>query len=307
VKHNARASLFCAVLVSALVSAENAAAQPSTLQWQPNWPRFSAVETGVTALLTAQMISVLLWYPDPKDNWDGGILFDDAVRSSLRATTRAGRSRAALVSDVLYVALAAYPTLIDSVLVADQVHRQPDVALQTFAMNMEAYAVAGAVSLTVSRVGRARPLKSRCDQDPNYSPKCGNEANLNSSFISGHTTLAFTSAGLMCAHHQYLPLYGGGTPDLIACLTGVAAASTVGVTRMISDNHYASDVLLGMGLGWFAGYVLPVLLHYRPHRQSQSTSLLPTFRNSTLGVPMQMVLAPQLSPMGAGFTFAGSF
>jgi hypothetical protein len=32
------------------------------------------------------------------------------------------------------------------------------------------------------------------------------------SFISGHTLMAFTGAGLICAHHSHLPLYGGGVP-----------------------------------------------------------------------------------------------
>jgi membrane-associated phospholipid phosphatase len=306
VKHAATSRFLGALVLAAWMSAANAAAQPSALQWQPNWPRFSAAETGVTALLTAQMLSALLLYPAPEDNWDGGILFDDAVRAGLRSTTRAGRMRAATLSDVLYVALAAYPTLVDTVLVADQVHHQPDVALQMFAMNMEAYAVAGAVGLTVTHVGRARPLKSRCKQDPNYSPKCGDKAQENASFVSGHTTLAFTSAALMCAHHQYLPLYGGGPADLITCLAGVAAASTVGVARVVSDNHYASDVLLGAGLGWFAGYVLPVLLHYNPHRETGPASgVLPKF--APRAIPVRAVLAPQLSPTSAGFVFAGSF
>ena len=36
-----------------------------------------------------------------------------------------------------------------------------------------------------------------------------------------------------------------------------------GIARIVHDVHYASDVLAGAGIGWFYGYVMPKLLHFR--------------------------------------------
>ncbi|HEV8549343.1 MAG TPA: phosphatase PAP2 family protein, partial [Polyangiaceae bacterium] len=129
-------------------------------------------------------------------------------------------------------------------------------------------------------------------------------AQLNSSFMSGHTTIAFTGAGLICAHHQHLPLYGGGAPDLLACIAALGAATTAGAMRVAADKHYATDVLLGMGVGLFAGYGLPNLLHYGAGN-GQPRSLLPTFKSASAGI--DAVLAPAVGPSGGGLTLVGTF
>jgi len=33
-------------------------------------------------------------------------------------------------------------------------------------------------------------------------------------------------------------------------------------SRLMADRHYASDVIVGMGVGFGIGYAVPVLLHY---------------------------------------------
>jgi len=285
------------------------AEDPAGVDWSQDWPRFRPVEVAVTAVLTVQVATVFFLYPDPQHNWDTGILFDDAARDALRIRSKKGRDNAAAVSDYIYYALAAYPMLVDTALVTDLAHGKQDVAMQMFAMNFESYAFSGALALSLERIGRVRPLEAECRKDPNYSEKCSSEPELNSSYLSGHTAIAFTSAGLMCAHHQHLPLYGGGAPDLLACLTAVAAASTNGVLRVSSDNHYATDVLLGSMIGFFGGYGLPSLLHYgfTSGKKSPSASLLPTFRSNALGRDFAAVLAPQVDVEGAGLTLAGSF
>jgi hypothetical protein len=71
------------------------------------------------------------------------------------------------------------------------------------------------------------------------------------------------SAGLICAHHLNVPLYGGGAPDLAACGAAVGLGLATGVMRMTADRHYASDIIVGSVIGFGGGFGLPLLLHYR--------------------------------------------
>lgn len=85
-----------------------------------------------------------------------------------------------------------------------------------------------------------------------------------------------TSAGLICAHHLNVPLYGGGAPDIAACGTAVGLGLATGWMRMTADRHYASDIIVGTVLGFGGGFGLPLLLHYRglaPTRQVAGTTI----------------------------------
>jgi len=307
-RHAQRRSLFAVALAMLLscLSSRAHAQQATSVEWQQEWPRFRGIEIGVTAALALETGAALFLYPDPKANWHGGILFDDPVRNLLRLRTRGARETANQVSDVLYFTLATYPLVVDAGIVAGAVHGSGDVALQLMAMDLESYAFSGAIALSLEHIGRVRPEERGCRGDPNYSKDCGNPAQLNASFLSGHTTIAFTGAGLMCAHHQHLPLYGGGAPDLIACVTALSAATGAGASRIMADKHYATDVLLGMGVGLFGGYGLPMLLHYgATSGRSRPSALLPTFQSRELG--MTAVLAPAFDVTGAGLTLTGIF
>ncbi len=82
------------------------------------------------------------------------------------------------------------------------------------------------------------------------------------SFYSGHAAATATMAGLTCAHHQHLPLYGGGFADLAPCLAMIGVSLGAGATRIMADRHWATDVLTGWTVGALSGYVLPSVLHY---------------------------------------------
>lgn len=75
------------------------------------------------------------------------------------------------------------------------------VGVQSLAINLESYALAGAVALTGEKVGRTRPLARECERDATYDRRCGETGRNNASFVSGHTAIAFTGAGLTCVHH----------------------------------------------------------------------------------------------------------
>jgi hypothetical protein len=306
-----RSLLVTLGLIGALGAyAEEARAEdPPTVSWSPDWPRFRTAEGVLTLGMTLQAASVLLFYPDAKNNWDSGFLWDDAVRDGLVLSSRHDREQAAKISDYLYYAVVAYPILVDTVLVTDHVHEAPDVAGEMLAMNLETYAVTGGIAISFERIGRSRPMRRGCEQDPNYDAICNDEAEMNLSFLSGHTAAAFAGAGLMCVHHQHLPLYGGGAPDLIACLAGLSAATASGVLRIMSDNHYSTDVILGAGLGIFTGYFMPSLLHYgfTSGTRAPSASILPTFHAGAPGAELTAVLAPKIDTQSLGLTLVGSY
>ena len=274
------------------------------LEWNDHWPRFRPAEIAFTAGLTLNVAMALFLYPDPKNNWDGPILLDKPLRDLLTLQDRDARNVAASVSDGIYYALAAFPML-DTVIVAGAVHRNTDLTVQMLAINLESYALGGAVALSAEKAGRRRPMARTCEEDPGYDKKCGNEANLNSSFLSGHTTIGFVGAGLLCAHHLNVPLYGGGAPDTATCIAGMSAAITGGVLRVMSDNHYASDVVLGAGVGVAAGYLMPVLLHYGRSGGVRRESFLPHFSIPAAGA--YAVVAPMAGPTQGGVSLSGAF
>jgi len=73
---------------------------------------------------------------------------------------------------------------------------------------------------------------------------------------------AFTAAGLSCAHHTHLPIYGTRLADALACARDLTLAAADAILRIMGDRHYLTDVLAGGSIGFAFGYGLPVVLHY---------------------------------------------
>ena len=187
--------------------------------------------------------------------WRGGILFDDGARSALRLGTPDALDIAATVSDVLLVATMLGAVAIESTL-APLVQGDPDLALQAHSAHMLALGITlGLVEIVKHAVGRARPYTTGCENDPSR-PECGNGGDANASFYSGHTSMAFTSAGFSCAMHLSRHLYGDVGADVAACASSVALAAGTGLLRVAADRHYLTDVLLGAVTGFAVGYLV---------------------------------------------------
>ncbi|HEX6275575.1 MAG TPA: phosphatase PAP2 family protein [Polyangiaceae bacterium] len=308
-RHRAlRFGVGLATSLAVLALTPAARAEEEQVEWNPDWPRFRKAEIAFTAGMSLQFAAASFVYPQLENTWKGGVLFDDAARNALRLETRSARDTAQKVGDMLYYGLVAYPLVVDTAIVTWGIHGAGDVALQMLAMNLETYAFVGAVARSAEKLGRERPSAAECEKDPEYSAKCGNDGASNQSLLSGHSAAGFAGAGLMCAHHTNLPLYGGGAPDIAACAFGLTAATAVGTLRVMSDDHYATDVILGAALGLFGGYGMPMLLHYGFGDDSKpSGSLLPAFRAGRGGAEVSAVLAPTVTPDGFGVTLAGSF
>jgi membrane-associated phospholipid phosphatase len=128
-------------------------------------------------------------------------------------------------------------------------------------INLQASALTGVLTRSIDRlVVRQRPDVEPCREDPGYHDMCFRGPN--SAFPSGHTSGAFTGAGLVCAHHLELSLYGHVVADVAACGVNAAMALAVGMLRVHADRHYVLDVVTGALIGTTTGFAVPLIGHY---------------------------------------------
>lgn len=233
------------------------------LQWDPAWKRFDGLDTAITGAAGALAFGALLLEPGATRGSEPPAV-DASVRDSLRARTHAGRSLAANLSDVSAALVVAYPVLGDALVNAAGLRDSPDVAVQLSAVYLQAAAIAGALnSVTKVAVGRQRP----------YGRECGAERDLHSdeceprhryvSFYSSHASTTFTAASVSCAFGHYLPLWtktgAPGDGSLWPCIVGYSLAAGTGALRIVADQHYSSDVLVGALSGTLVGWIVPWL------------------------------------------------
>ncbi|HEY8926057.1 MAG TPA: phosphatase PAP2 family protein [Polyangia bacterium] len=239
-----------------------AASVPAAVAWRDDWPRFRVWEyAGTVAAGVTSFYFRRYRPPPPQAKWQGDNWFDDQIRSWLRAETPEGRRRSQYASDRLAELGYVIPFGID-LTVALFAHGQLPLAWQMLMMDLEAFAVSGLINnVLFYQVGRGRPSAHDCAASQAYDDLCAIGAN--ASLPSGHVLTIATGAGLACVHHRYLPLFGRPWADASACGFMVAATLATAVTRIMADRHYASDDLVGIAIGFGAGYGLPWLLHYR--------------------------------------------
>ncbi len=244
-----------------LVSVSGSAHALEPLAWNPAWPRFRPSEYVLTGVAGTASLGIYLGIrnPDPP-HWTGGILFDEAARNALRLTTRKELGTARFSSDVFALSTVTWAVGLDS-LTVPLARRKSEVAGQLVLMDAEAYAISTLITNSMFKlVGRARPSYADCENDPYFDSLC--HINDTSSFPSGHANFSFTAAGLSCAHHLHLALYGNRAADILACTGTIALASVTSGLRVFGDRHYVSDVLVGAMIGFGVGYGVPTLLHY---------------------------------------------
>jgi len=127
----------------------------------------------------------------------------------------------------------------------------------------EAIVLSGAVTGLVKGVaGRTRPFASPGDADA-FSLGSGFGSGTRASFPSGHTTAAFAAAAAVTEEAR------GWWPAgrwLVATVM-YGGAATVGLARMYDDKHWASDVVLGAGVGTISGLAVVRYNHARPRNR----------------------------------------
>ena len=107
--------------------------------------------------------------------------------------------------------------------------------------------------------GRARPYASP-GESGDFRLMSGVSDGARQSFPSGHTTAAFAFAAAMDQElrrsHPKVARWAG--PSLYA------AAALTGLARMHSDDHWASDVIMGAGVGTVSGLMVASFHADRP-------------------------------------------
>lgn len=298
-KHLARLVACASIAVSALTSSSASAADPPTtdpqaattaptvglfgvprctskqLCWAPSFNRVDVPELVLTGAAAGVALATNIAHP-LNTGWNGGILFDDQVRSALRVGSFDTQLEIRSGTDLGLALITTYPIVVDSLLVAYWYRGSADVALQMALIDAEAFAITGAIEGASNFLsGRTRPYQADC-ADPLLSKTgaCLTDTT-NRSFFSGHSAISFTAAALICAHHEELHLFDSAA-DHVACISGLLAAGTIGTLRIVSDAHYFSDVFVGAVVGTAVGLTIPLLHHYRGSGPSKSTAS--TFR-----------------------------
>jgi membrane-associated phospholipid phosphatase len=267
------------------------------LAWQPQWPRQRWWEYAITLGATGLLLYVEFGLEAPASaRWEGPILFDEPIRDSLRLPSLAARQTADLASDVFWGIAFSIP-LVDLLRVSLLPDRNLDLAWQLAAIDAQVLALVSlSTRLMLQLSRRKRPLEQECATNPDYDALCGANP---SSFFSGHSSMAATAAGLTCAHHKFIPLYRYPAADLGVCLAASFFATFTGLMRIMADKHYATDVLVGGGLGFSVGYWLPQLLHYAWPPQGSA----PGMSRKTF----QAIIMPQASEEQLGLMLLGRF
>jgi membrane-associated phospholipid phosphatase len=238
----------------------------TSLRWddarhsRADWPH--VVVAG--ALLAAGLVGYFALRPETP-RWTERNELDDAIREPLVLGSFEERETVADLTDALFISMLGFPILIDSILAAGVIRGSSDVALQTGLISAEVLSL-GLVAEVVSwQAARERPFLRECAEDPNYAAGCDDVGGPSpTSFAGGHALMSFVSAGVTCAHHTNLPIYGHPGADAAACISALALATGVAVGRLPADRHYFTDTLAGAGLGLLIGWLAPVLVHYHP-------------------------------------------
>ncbi len=223
---------------------------------------FGTSEIAALAFLSAGAAGFTLFADEQPPRWRGGILFDDDARDALRLTDHVDRRVADSVSDGLLLLLVGWPwadTLGSWAATGDR-----HLASQLGGVTALSFASVLFLNRLVKRAAsRERPYAAGCDggEPPEVDEGCESPSR-SESFYSGHSSVAFTGASLVCAHHTNLPIYGSRPLDLAACASALVLATGTALLRVMADRHYLSDVLVGALAGVLAGFVLPTLLHY---------------------------------------------
>jgi len=227
-----------------------------------NFPRFRLWEFIAAGAVSVGNIGLEVAYSHhPRDRWTRPILLDAPARSFFRGGTADSRELADDISDYLWHGTTYY-VLLDGLLtplVTDKLNT--DVALQLTLLNWQAVGMTGLLArIAHDTVGRTRPSLQGCTNEPDAENRCEFRG---ASFIAGHAAMTSANAGLACADHRALRLYGGGIPDAAVCPIMVTTAASVGVLRIIADKHWLSDTIVAWIVGGSVGYGMPYFLHFR--------------------------------------------
>lgn len=238
------------------------------LRWSTNHSYDGWALLGLAGATAATMM--LLDTNTGTGSWSSPVLLDGSVRNALRSPSLSGRNFANSLSDWSRNVMVAAPFVMDIAALQYWRGNDPDGALRSMVVAAQSFALNVFANELVKRIiSRERPYLAECGTDPGYNSNCHSVdvyhdayRDAYRSFYSGHVSMAFTGAGLICLNHSKLNLFNGNTTaDQLACAGAVGLASLTGLLRIVADQHYLSDVLVGAGVGFFSGYFFPGFFH----------------------------------------------
>ena len=118
----------------------------------------------------------------------------------------------------------------------------------------------GVAELTKGLFGRSRPYVTSDSNSSDFAFGKGFGGEDRSAFPSAHTAVAFAAAASVTSELAHL--WPGHTALVAPVLYG--GATLVGVSRMYHDKHWASDIVLGAGIGIFSGLKVVRYAHDHP-------------------------------------------
>jgi membrane-associated phospholipid phosphatase len=232
---------------------------PQALTWEPK------VDLPVTGALVAGWglteFAFKKRLAPPACRWCETNAFDSAVRSAFNPSlgpSPEGVPALHVASNLLgFVALPVSVLGLDALLAWREGGR-PD----TFAVDVVLILEATFSSLMVNQlvkfaVGRGRPYTFGATGE--QLAQGHDLADNNLSFYSGHSNFAFAavaSAATIAGLRGYRWAW-------VVWAVGLPLATTTAVLRLAADKHWATDVVVGSGLGLATGILMPTLLHGR--------------------------------------------
>jgi membrane-associated phospholipid phosphatase len=181
----------------------------------------------------------------------GAILFADKPVNRLAIQIRANKS---VVSASTYVTNfgGLYEAYTLAALGAYGLIFKKDKEKTTTLLATQAYITAAAIETALKYLtGRQRPsyynsitgLNNHTFRGPFYHFLKSDNSSYES-FPSGHTTVAFAAATVFAMEYKDIP---------IVPIIAYSAATSIGLSRIVQNQHWISDVLVGAALGFLSG------------------------------------------------------
>ncbi len=188
-----------------------------------------------------------------KTRWSTTNSFDRNIRDGLRADSKSSREAASTASDVMLGLTAGLLPLasIGKTLSERDCYEAYDMATDA----AEAFTLTLLLTTGTKMVaGRERPYVRECDGSPPGDASCG-DSDRKQSFFSGHSSMAAAGAGLSCSYAMKRKTWGDGrVARFTPCALGIGAALATGMLRIVDDDHWGSDVIVGLLVGASVGY-----------------------------------------------------
>ncbi len=237
-----------------------------TVHWDAAWTHSNAWDYTLAGVgVTGLVVGFAVFQPiRPPLRWDSPILFDADARKTLRVADFETREALETSAWVLWGAQVAYPVVVD--VPYAWARYGFSVARDLFWQDLVTFTIAGSIDLLIRDLsGRIRPNVYDCYVSGRTDCLDGVESTR--SFPGGHMINSAAAAGLTCTQHLYLRLYGAPW-DAITCATTITASATVAVFRIMSDNHWATDQIVGAAIGGALGWGIPYMMHLHGHKAS---------------------------------------